>query len=199
MIFTKTEIKVLELFVSEILNSFTIREVSRKIKKDLKIVHTSIKNLIKKQFLIKDKKGIRLNYKIHQKDLTYIENLRKEAFFKKNTLIKIYLNRFIQKAKNKFFILLIFGSYARNKTNKKSDIDILAIIPKEDGEFERQIKAELSISKLNFHINLIISESFTEMLHKRDELNIINETLNNHILVYGAEQYYALMGERDVR
>ena len=37
MVFTKTEIAVLELFVSRILDSFTIREVSREIGKDIKI------------------------------------------------------------------------------------------------------------------------------------------------------------------
>ena len=77
MIFTKTEIRSLELFTSKILDIFTIREVSRLIKKDLKIVHTSIKSLIKKEFLIKEKNGLRLNYKRHIQDLSYIENIKK--------------------------------------------------------------------------------------------------------------------------
>jgi len=200
MLFTKTEISVLELFVSRILDRFTIREVSRLIKKDLKIVHTSIRKLIEKEFIIKDKlNALKLNYKNNIADLAYIENIRKESFLKKNPSVGVHLKNFLKKTKNKFFILLVFGSYADGKQTKKSDIDLLAILPKENEKFERQLNAALSISNKNFHVNVISKESFEEMIHKRDELNVVNETLSNHIIFYGAEQYYALLGERDVR
>ncbi|MBW2984483.1 nucleotidyltransferase domain-containing protein [Candidatus Woesearchaeota archaeon] len=199
MIFTKTEIRVLELFVSRVLDSFTIREVSRLIKKDLKIVHTSIKKLISKGFLLKDKSGLRLNYKKNIEDLAYVENIRKEHFFKKHDLIKVHVLNFIKKSSLKLFVLLVFGSYAAGKEKRRSDVDLLAILPSESEKFERELKAVLSVSAKGFHINVIPEESFREMLHKRDELNVINETLNNHIILYGAEQYYALLGERDVR
>lgn len=200
MLFTKTEIAVMELFVSKILDSFTIREVSRLIKKDLKIVHTSIKRLIKKGFIIKDKhNALRLNYQMNIQDLGYVENIRKEHFFRKNNLIKVHIGNFLNKTKNHFFILLIFGSYAAGKQNKMSDIDLLAVLPEVDPKFERELKASLSTSIKKFDINVISEESFREMLQKRDELNIINETFNSHIILYGAEQYYSLLGERNVR
>lgn len=199
MLLTKTEIKALEVFVTNILNNFTIREISRLSKKDLKIVHTSIKMLITKGFLTKQKSGLVLNYKNNWQDLAYVENIRKEDFFKKNPLIRVYLNRFLEKIKNKFFILLIFGSYASGNADKKSDIDLLAITPKEDSGFERQLNSAVSLSREHFHINIVSIAEFKEMLAKRDELNIANETLSCHIIVYGAEQYYALLGERYVR
>lgn len=199
MLFTKTEINVLNLFVSRILDSFTIREVSRIIKKDLKIVHTSIKKLIAKGFFIQEKQGLRLNYRENIPDLAYIENLRKESFFKKNKLLKIHLNNFLEKTKDKFFILLVFGSYASGKQTKKSDIDLLAVIPEHGERFERELNATLSVSTEKFHINVINTESFKEMLGKRDEANVVNETLGNHIIIYGAELYYAFLGVRNVR
>jgi len=200
MLLTKTDIWVLELFVSRILDRFTIRGVSRLIKKDLKIVHTSIKKLIANDFLIKDDHNmLSLNYKNNRQDLAYVENIRKEYFFKKNPLIKIHINNFLDKTKYGFFILLVFGSYVSGKTTKKSDIDLLVILPTVNEKFERQLKASLSVSDKNFHINIITDESFKEMINKRDEMNVVNETLNNHVLLYGAEQYYGLLGERDVR
>ena len=199
MIFTKTEIKVLELFVSRILDSFTIREASRLIKKDLKIVHTSIKKLISKEFFIKDKNGLRLNYKNNIQDLAYIENMRKDYFFKKHDLVKIHILNFLKKCSSKSFALLAFGSYASGTETKKSDIDLLVILPFLNDKFERELNSSLSVSNKKFHAIVITEESFREMLHKRDEMNAVNETLNNHILLYGAEQYYALLGERDVR
>ena len=200
MLFTKTEIIVMELFVSKILDSFTIREVSRLIKKDLKIVHTSIKRLIKDGFIIKDNhNALKLNYQKNVQDLAYVENIRKEKFFKKNNLIKIHINNFLNKTQNHFFVLLVFVSYVAEKQNKKSDIDLLVILPSEDDKFERELKASLSISIPKFDINIATLESFREMLQKRDELNVINEAFNKHILLYGAEQYYSLLGERNVR
>lgn len=196
--FTKTEIRALKLFTSRILDSFTIREVSRLIKKDIKIVHTAIKSLIKENFFIGEKKGLRLNYKNNTADLAYIESIRKEAFLRKHTLIKIHINNFLARCKNKFFILLVFGSYASGKETRKSDIDLLLITPAEGIELERSLKAVLS-SMEEFHITSITGDNFIEMLKKREELNVVNETFNNHIILYGAEQYYALLGERDVR
>ncbi|MDO8740428.1 MAG: nucleotidyltransferase domain-containing protein [Candidatus Woesearchaeota archaeon] len=199
MIFTKTEIKVLELFVSRILDSFMIREVSRLIKKDLKIVHTSMKKLKAEEFFIEEKGGLRLNYRKNIGDLAYIENIRKEDFFKKHDLIKIHIKTFLKKCSGKFFVLLVFGTYAAGKETKKSDIDLLAILPSENEKFERELKSGLSVLNKKFHISIIGEESFKEMLSKRDEMNVVNETFNNHVMLYGAEQYYALLGERDVR
>lgn len=197
MIFTKTEIRVLELFVSQILNSFSIRGVARLIKKDLKIVHTSIKNLVSKGFFIEEKNGIRLNYRDNIPYLAYIETIRKERFFKKHHLIKIHITNFIMKCSQKFFVLLVFGSYAEGREKKRSDIDLLAIVPFGHEKFERELRSILS--NMNFHINVIGEDSFREMIKKRGEFNIVNETFNNHIILYGAEQYYALLGGRDVK
>ena len=37
------------------------------------------------------------------------------------------------------------------------------------------------------------------MINNREEVNVANETLNNHIILYGAEQYYSIMGGRYVK
>jgi predicted nucleotidyltransferase len=196
---TKTEIKVLELFTSKILSSFSIREISRLINRDIKIVYTSVKSLIKKEFITKNSHNLLcLNYKKNKQILAYIENIRKEDFFEKNNLIKIHLNNFLTKTKNHFFVLLIFGSYASGNAKKNSDVDLLLISPELNQKFERELKASLSTSIKKFDINVIDSESFREMLQKRDEFNVVNETFNNHIILQGAEQYYSLLGERDV-
>lgn len=199
---TKTELRILELFTSKPTYSFTIREVSREIKKDLKIVHTSIKNLAENNFFLRDKHGrLSLDYKKNIQDLAYVENLRKEKFFKKFPFIKIQTEGFLKKTGPNFFILLVFGSYAEGKIRKKSDIDLLAVLPEEDENesFERELNSVLSLSSKKFHIHVISQKSFEEMLAKREELNVANETLNRHLILYGAEAYYKLIGKRNVR
>lgn len=195
---TKTDIRVLELFASRIVDSFTIREVSRLICKDLKIVHTSVRKLIGERFILKGKHdGLRLDYRNNVRALAYIEGIRAEDFLRGNALVKDGLGRILEKSETKLFILLVFGSYASGTHTRKSDIDILAVLPEYDEDFERMLGA--SLSTINCHINLIGEDSFREMLDRREEMNIINETLNNHVLLYGAEAYYSLLGERDVR
>lgn len=197
---TKTDMAVLGLFASKMPERLTVRETARLVKKDLKIVHTSIKKLAMEGFLIKEKpSGLRLNYKKNISEIAYAESARKTDFFKRHPLIEIYTEKLIAASKTKLMILLIFGSYASGKQALKSDIDLLAVVPEYDESIERQIVSALSLSPKKFHATIISEESFREMLKKRDEMNIVNETFNNHLILYGAEQYYALLGERDVR
>lgn len=198
---TRTEKLVLELFASSITYSFTIREVSRLIGKDLKIVYTSIKRLIENGFFVMDRhEHLKLNYKKNIGELAYIEHLRKEKFFAKYPLINVAVGDFLSRTKHSFFVLLIFGSYAEGKPKKGSDVDILAILPEEDKDeaFEREIHAALSSYTFKSHIHVISQESFINMLARRDEINVANETLNRHIILFGGESYYKFLGERDV-
>ncbi len=202
MLFTKTEIIILELLVSKPTRTFTIREISRLIKKDLKIVHTSIKLLLKKGFFLKDEhQHLHLNYQANIPDLAYIENVRKEKFFHQYQTTKIAATDFLKKTKSSFFVLLVFGSYAEGNPRTDSDLDLLAILPDEDGShaFERELHSVFSIAFPKIHHQVISQASFREMITKRDEVNIINEALNKHFIIFGAEIYYKLLGERHVR
>ena len=149
--FTKTEIRILELFTSNVTLSFTIREVSRLISKDLKIVHTSIKKLLEKKYLLKDKE-LFLNYKSNIAELAFIERIRAAAFLAKNDLLNTYVSNFIKKSKTKFFTLMVFGSYASGKQKKDSDIDLIAITPDIGEGFERSLKSSFSASNLKLDL-----------------------------------------------
>lgn len=202
MLFTKTETRILELLVSKPLQKFTIREISRLIGKDLKIVHTSIQRLLHKKCLLKDEQQhLHLNYQVNISDLAYIENIRKEKTFHHYPALKIAATDFLKKTKHSFFVLLVFGSYAEGNPHKNSDLDLLAILPDEDKSqaFERELNSIFSISFHRFHPQIMSKGSFREMIAKRDEANIINESLNKHIIIFGAESYYKLLGERYVR
>ena len=202
MLFTKTEIKILELLVSKPIQKFTIREISRLIKKNLKIVHTSIQRLITKKIILKDEqRHLHLNYQANFSDLAYVENLRKERFFLQHHNIKIAAADFLKKTKEMFFVLLIFGSYAEGNQHKSSDLDILAILPQEDknNSFERELNSCLSLSLPRPHLQMISQASFKEMIAQRDEINIANEVLSKHIFIFGAEIYYKMLRERHVR
>ena len=46
---------------------------------------------------------------------------------------------------------------------------------------------------LPFEERVVSFESVYEMFAKRDELNIMNEILNKHIVLYGGELFYRLI------
>jgi len=198
MLFTKTQIKTLKLLCSTITKSYSIRAISRAIGQSYPLTYHSAKDLIKKGFIIEDEhRLLSLNYKSNFQDLAYIESLRAEEFLKKHKDIMLFLDEVLKKIEG-FFTLLIFGSYADGKETKSSDIDILMVIEKtEDADKEEKFLNRVADIYLKKHHCIIIGkESVKEMVKERDKLNVINETLNRHIILFGADDYYRMIKER---
>ena len=159
------------------------------------LVYRASQELIKKEFIVKDKGEYRLNYKTHHQDLAYVEHLRSSDFLSKpkNKSLSLFIEEFIEKFPFAAFSLIIFGS-AVTSSNPR-DIDILIIIEKtEDIESSERIFKNISRNySLNLH-NIVVSfESVFEMLTNRDENNVMNEVLNKHLIIYGAELFYKLI------
>ena len=191
---TKTQIAVMQIFTSKITERFSILEISKLLKKPYALIHRSIKPLIEKNFLIKDRKELlSLNYKENISEISYIESIRKQNFLSKDKTLALFTKDTITQKDLNFFILLIFGS-SIEKDNPK-DIDILLILENEEKieEIEKILKNVSSNFNKKFDINVISVKSVKEMLSKREEPNLINETLNKHILLFGAENYYNIL------
>ena len=198
MLFTKTQIKTLKLLCSAITKSYSIRAISKAIEQSYPLTYHSTKELIKKGFIIEDAhRFLSLNYKSNFQDLAYIESLRAEELLKKHKEIMLFVGEILKKTEG-FFTLLIFGSYAIGKETKNSDTDILMIIEKtEDADKEEKFLNRIADMYLKKHHCYVIGkESVKEMVKERDKLNVINETLNKHIIFFGADDYYRLMQER---
>ena len=148
--------------------------------------------LISKGYLTKDSHGLlSLNYKENHSGLAYIESLRKQRALTKNKTLALFIKDALSSIKQDFFILLIFGSYAKNP-NKARDIDILIIVEdnKKADLIERVLNNLASNFSIKIHVNSIGINSAYEMLAKREDKNIMNETINKHVIVFGAENYY---------
>ncbi|MEK6952379.1 MAG: hypothetical protein AABX29_05160 [Nanoarchaeota archaeon] len=192
--FTKTQIKVLEIFVSKIDEKFSIKQISELLNKAYPLIHRSVKSLIETNFINKDSKDLlSLNYKDNHLEIAYIESIRRNKFITKDKTIQLFFHDVLQSIKLDFFILLVFGSSISNKSPK--DVDILLIL--DDNKKINQISQLLDNIASNFSkrfdINVISLESVYEMFSKRDENNIMNETLNNHIIIFGGENYYRVL------
>lgn len=194
MYINRTTSKILEFFVGHITESFSLREVARRLKMHVSQTHRAIQPLINSRIIEQNKhKNLQLNYKNHHETIIFAEYLRRNKFFETNKDIKLFGDEIITKIKEDNFILLIFGSAVESK--KPRDIDVLLIV--DNVEFhEKFIYNIASNYDLPIEQRVIGFKSVHEMLLKRDEKNIINEILNKHIILYGAELFYRLIEKK---
>jgi len=184
----------MEVFVSNITDKFSIKQISEILKKSYPLIHRSIKSLIKNGFIIKDSRELlSLNYRENLSELSYVESIRKQAFLSKNKAVFLFYKDVTEKLQSDFFIFLVFGSSVKKKSFR--DIDILVIIEEDSkiNETEKFLNNLASNFTDKFDINVISIKSVYEMISKRDKVNVLNETLNNHILLFGAENYYHIL------
>ncbi len=191
---TKTQLRIMEVFVSGISEKFSIKRASEIIEKPYPLVHRSIRPLIDDGFIARDKQGfLSLNYKENHPALAYIEYLRSREFIKKNKTIALFVKDVMGKVGLDFFVFLVFGSSIRKRN--PGDVDILIIVEDKTriSNIEKILDNVASNFSMKFDINVIPAESVYEMLARRDEANVFNETLDNHMLIFGAENYYRLL------
>ncbi len=196
MYLNKSTAKVLQLFTGHVTESFSLREVARRLKMHVSQAHRAIKPLIEKNIIQQNKhKNLSLNYKNHHETLAFSEYLKRDGFLNKPKYkdIKLAAEEIISKIKEDSFVLLLFGSSVNS--DKPRDIDILLIVNNTDKvEFhEKFLHNILSSYDMPFEERVISFESVYEMLAKRDEMNVMNEILNKHIILYGAELFYRLI------
>lgn len=192
---TKTQAEIMKIFVANITERFSIKKISEHLEKPYPLIHRSAKNLIEKGTINKDKQNfLSLNYKQNHAELAYVESLRKYEFLKKNKTLQLFARDVLEKIKLEFFIFLAFGSCTGNNS-KPRDVDILVIVENKNKmeKIEKILNNIASNFSLAFDINVISVESTHEMLTRRSEPNLMNEILDNHILFFGAENYYRLL------
>jgi len=189
--FTKTQAKIMESFISKINNKFSIKEIAESLKKPYPLIHRSIKPLIEQEFILKDNKELlSVNYLANHAELAYIESLRSKKWLKDktNTLLTKDL---IENINLDFFVLLVFGSSV--ESNSPRDIDILVIVDEKIDQIEKIGENIASNFTRKVHFNVISVKSAYEMLLKREKINVMNETLNKHLILFGAESYYRIL------
>ena len=190
----KSTAKILQLFTGCITESFTLREVARRLKMHVSLTHRAIQPLIYAKIIEQDKhKSLSLNYKIHHETLAFAEYLRRDNFLDKFKDVKFFADEVIKKIEQDSFVLLVFGSSI--ESSKPRDIDILLIVDSTSKiEFHEKFLHNIALNyDLPFEERAVGFESVYEMLAKRDEKNVMNEILNKHIILYGAELFYRLI------
>lgn len=196
---TKEQINILGVFHNNSFAELTFKQIKGQSKqKSNNIVQIALKEF-QKQDLIKPKTtGDVTTYALNLDNnltLSYLNlvNQRKipKRKFPKEILAEIQKKVFKQ---TEFFILIVFGSYAKSKATEKSDLDIAVIVETEQTKkeiipFLETIKRR-EIKPIDYHI--FTRSEFLEML-KTDVENVGKQIYKNNIIYYGYIEYCSLI------
>ena len=194
---TQTQEKILVFLLSHPEDRLTIRGVAKKLGKSYTLVYNNIVVLEKKKIIKKQSvppgQIITLNEFAPMHIFVDIELKRKRELMQKYPWIEVMLEDILAFAKNPFFILLIFGSYAKGTQTTKSDIDLLIIIQDKKDIKDLEDAFYKTYTKVKKALNFVDINDFKEMISNINILNIGNEAKKAHIIIYGVEEYYGLL------
>ena len=180
-----TQTKILTLLLDNPEKHFTIRGIARELGKSYPLVYNNIEDLRKEGIIVKNKvppaQLITINEFIPKHILIDIEIKKKNKLLKQYPWTKVMLDDIHSSAEELFFILIIFGSYAKGTQTKKSDIDILIITPTKDEIKEIENSVKRVYTKISKNLIIVDVKDFMEMLKNTEELNVGNEAKKHHI------------------
>ncbi len=194
---TQTQEQILAFLLSHPEERLTIRGVARKLDKSYTLVYNNIAILEKKKVIKKQSvppgQIITLNEFAPTHIFVDIEFKRKKELMQKHLWIQLMLEDILSFTRNPFFILLVFGSYAKGIQTIKSDLDLLIIVQDKKDIKEIEDAFHETYTKVKKTLNFVDINDFKEMISNPNTLNIGNEAKKSHIILYGVEEYYGLL------
>ena len=196
---TKEQIKILGVFNKNLFTSFTFRQIKEQSQqKSNNVVQIALKEFQKQDLVTIKKIGNVKTYNLNLDNnltLSYL-NLINELEIRRKIFPKEILAEIKKKIekKSEFFILIVFGSYAKNKATEKSDLDLAVIIESEPTKKEiapllETIKRR-ELKPIDYH--LFTRSEFLEML-KADYENMGKQIYKNHLIYYGYIEFCNLI------
>lgn len=194
---TKTQESILSFLLKHPAEKITIRGIAKRLNKSYTLTYNNItkleKRIIIRKISVPPAQIISLHESIPTHILISVELKIKKEFLKSFSWIELMLHDLLSAVKDPFFVLMVFGSYAKGTQTKKSDLDLLAIAQtrKQAQEMESAIKR--TYTKVKKSITIVQAKEFMKMISLPQEFNVGNEAKKHHIILYGVEQYYQLI------
>ena len=194
---TKTQEQILSFLLSKPEEQFTIRGIAKRLNKSYTLVYNNIADLEKKDIIKKQNvppaQIITLNEFAPTEIFINIELKRKKELLQKYPWIQLMLEDILTSTKNLFFILIVFGSYAKATQTSKSDLDLLVIVQDKKDIKNIEDAVYKAYTKAKKGVNIVDINDFKEMVKNTNEMNIGNEARKHHIILYGVEAYYQII------
>jgi len=199
---TKEQLRILNVFGLDIFASQTFKQIKEHSKqKSNNIVQIALKEFQKQEIVQTKAIGNIITYQLNlgsNLTLSYLEVLNQlnltKKFFPKNILqeIQIKISNYTD-----FFILIVFGSYAKGKATENSDLDIAVIVESEQTKKEitpfLETTKRREIKPIDYHV--FTRSEYLEML-EADAENLGKQIYKNNMIYYGFIQYCNLIRRR---
>jgi predicted nucleotidyltransferase len=151
--------KILEIFLKDPFAEIHLREIARLSNSSLTNVAKSMRLLVKNNIFTRNEMSnstfFRPNLSNDEtiKIFEFLEFERRKHFYSENKniarLLKKYTDSIIELSNKRIQLVVLFGSVARGEWTKKSDVDILAVVPDKDKEITNVLnKAKTDVSPL---------------------------------------------------
>lgn len=188
------ELKVLNLFVKNLFLKLNIREIMHKINsKSYQRVYEAVKNLVNKNILNSEKVGNvnLISLKLSRETIINLAYLDEQEINKIPNYTKILEIKEITD-----YLILVTGSYAKGNATKKSDLDLVIIIPnKEDIVSIQKLVENITLLFIpQVHLYVFTKNDFIEMLKDKKE-NYGKEIVKNKVILKNAQMFYELIKE----
>ena len=190
----KNELKILNLFRKNVFLKLSINRVMKEIgSKSYQRVYEAVNNLVKKEILNSENIGNTklISLKMSRNSFLNLAFLDEQENNKIPNSQKILEIRELAE-----YLIIVTGSYARGMHNKKSDLDLVIIVPDSINVVHVQKLAEnlMMLFVPEIHLYVFTKKDFIEMLTDKKE-NYGKEIVKNHILLKNAQRYYEILNE----
>ena len=193
MHFKKSNIEIVNLFRKNIFLEKTIRELSIILDKDYPNTYNSVSELSKNNIINVKRVGKSklISIKLSLESFALLSFLDiNESISKKIPNIDKVLG--LKELNND--IILVTGSYSKNKETSKSDIDLVIITKEEVFKKQKLIENLTSLFHPKFHVIIISTKDFSDMLLDKKP-NFGKEIFNSKLIFKNAESYYIIIKE----
>jgi len=191
---TKKQVNLLNVFQTPF-EELTFKQIKeRSEEKSNNLLQLALKDFKNNNIILSKKIGSTYIHKLNLENkstLIYLDLINQNHSLHMPLLENIELSL---KTITPFFILIVFGSYAKKKNRKSSDLDVAILIndasQKKDIEIIMETIKRRELQKIDSHI--ITLNEFKEMLNSEYE-NLGKQIYKNNVAYYGHQTYVELL------
>lgn len=188
----QTTLKILLLYTNDYRQSLHLREIARATNVDVKAIQLQLKKLESANVASSIMKGRNKEYLLNLNNLTtkyYLvmaETFGSARFLQNSFEVKKMIGEMESLVDG---IVLLFGSFAKRRDTKESDIDLFMIT-------DKQIDRRSVLSRGDLIGRTINIKSSTKPQFERNMLNndpLVSEVVSNHIVLKGVDEFCDIM------
>lgn len=191
---TAKQLNVLDVFRRNLGKKLTAKQIKEESKiNSNKFLYKALDNCKSEGLIISERVGKSLLYslELNSRSSSYLGFIAYELY----NIPKPVLLNIEREFGNKLysFVGLVFGSYAKGKQRKDSDIDIAILVEKKEVAKAKAIMESIKLKEMiSIHSYVFSYEEFIEML-KHDMENVGKEILRHHLVFYNPSVFYTLI------